>query len=433
MRKAWWPPPTRGADLPVNTIRPPGLATLSNRGAWLLRWRAGERKTVYLCALVLGASAFLLLIYAQIIWTLYNGRTSGHPPTFGDFFALWSYGKIASAHPAPELYDFAAIQARQVALGMDPSLYKPFPYPPTFIPFLLPLSLLPLAPAYLVFIAGTLALFVWAVAATCSRLPVCLIGAIVAPASVATIAMGQSGFLSAALVIAGVRLAGSRPVVAGLLIGLLSVKPQLGLLVPVAFLAAGYWTALGVAGATVAGLAVIATVAYGWAVWPAWVSMLPVYAERFDQKIALLHFKPTVMANLETVGVALPVAKVIQGLAAVAVAILVWRCFRRRHPGRLAAAALLVGTFLATPHAFIYDLPMVTAALALFIQARTDAGGSFTLTEVTILLLAFLFPALALLVAPSVPVSAAILLLLFGLILWRDGRRSRSVLDGQRG
>jgi hypothetical protein len=102
------------------------------------------------------------------------------------------------------------------------------------------------------------------------------------------------------------------------------------------------------------------------------------------------------------------------------VAILVWRCFRRRHPGRLAAAALLVGTFLATPHAFVYDLPMVAAALALFIEACTEAGATFSLFEVLILMLAFIFPALMLMSDLNLPVSTVPLMLLFGLILWRE-------------
>ena len=407
------------ADLPVNAVAPPVLTPASGRGAWLLRWRAGERKTFYLCALVLGSSAFVLLIYMQTIWAEFIGQIPGQPPPFGDFFALWSYAKIASAQPAAALYDFAGLHASQVALGMVPSAYNPFPYPPTFILYLWPLSLLPYEAAYLVWMLATLALFVWAVVATCSRLPLCVLGVIVAPAGIATIASGQSGFLAAALITAGVRLGGSRPLLAGLLIGLLSYKPQLGLLVPIAFVAAGFWTALGVACTTALALALVATLAFGWAVWPAWISMLSVYAGMFDRETVGLKFMPTVMANLRKAGVTLPVAKGVQAVVALAVAILVWRCFRR-HPGRLATAALLVGTFLATPHAFVYDLPMVTAALALFIAARTDAGSTLRLEEVLILILAFLFPVFMLKSGVNLPVSTVPLVLFFGLILWRE-------------
>ncbi len=403
----------------MNDTRQPVVAKASGRGAWLLRWRTGERKTVYLCALILGSSAFVLLIYVQKIWAEYVDQAPGHPAPFGDFFALWSYAKIVGAHPATELYDLATLHARQVALGMNPSDQNPFPYPPMFIVLLWPLGLLPLETAYLVWTAGTLALFVWAVVATCSRLPLCVLGVTVAPVSIATISSGQSGFLAAALITAGVRLAGNRPLLGGVLIGILTYKPQLGLLVPVALVSAGYWPAFRAACATALALAAVATLAFGWAVWPAWVSMLPAYAGMFDRQTVQLTIMPTVMANLLMAGVTLQVARGLQALVAVVVAILVWRCFRQ-NPGRLAAAALLVGTFLATPHAFVYDLPMTAAALALFVDTRTKTEASSSLTEVLIVVLAFLFPLPMMVNGFNAPVSTVPLALLFSLTLWRQ-------------
>jgi hypothetical protein len=412
--------------MPVNAAPPPTLTKSSNRGAWLLQWRADQRKTIYLCALVLGTCAFFSLFYVQVMWDDYKGRSPGQISPFGDFIALWSYGKIASAHPVSELYDLATLHARQVALGMAPGAEAPFPYPPTFILLLCPLRLLPYEAAYLALMVGTLALFARAVWGTCSRLPLCVFGVIVAPASTVNIFYGQSGFLAAALIIAGVRLAGSRPIVGGFLIGLLSYKPQLGFLVPIALASAGLWPAFGVACATVVGLALVATLAFGWAVWPAWVSMLPAYADWYDHRPAVLQIMPTVMGNLRMAGVALPMARGIQMLVTIAVVVLVARCFRRnprgRNPGRLATAALLVGTILATPHAFFYELPMVMTAVALFIEARLEVSSIFSGAEVLILVLAVMFPALMMVNGLNVPVSAVPLVLLFGLIVRQHGR-----------
>jgi hypothetical protein len=417
--------------MPVNAVPLPALTKSSSRGAWLLQWRADQRKTIYLCALVLGSCAFFLLIYLLKMWGEYKGQTPGHPPRFIDFFALWSYANIAGVHPVAELYDFAILHARQLALGMDPSDQAPFPYPPTFVLLLWPLPLLPYEAAYLVLMVGTLALFVWAVWGTCSRLPLCMLGVILAPASTLTIYSGQSGFLAAALIIAGVRLAGSRPILGGFLIGLLSYKPQLGFLVPIALASAGLWPAFGAACATVAGLVLLATLAFGWAVWPAWVSMLPAYADWFDHRPEVLKYMPTVMGNLRMAGVSLPMARGAQLLVTIAVAVLVARCFRRnpgrRNPGRLATAALLVGTILATPHAFFYELPMVVAAVALFIKARLELSPTFSLAEVLILVLAVMFPVLMLVPSLNLPISAVPLALLFGLIVRQQGRSAGDV------
>jgi hypothetical protein len=361
----------------------------------------------------------MFAIYIEKIWLDYKHDASGRQPPFSDFFALWSYAKILRTNPANDLYDFAILHARQVDLGMLPSDRNPFPYPPIFFLFLWPLSVLPYAVTYLLWISATLALFVWAVAATCSRLPLCLAGVIVAPASIAAISAGQSGFLAGALTIGGIRLAGSRPIVAGLLIGLLSYKPQLALLMPIALVAGRLWTAFGVACLTVAALALGATRLFGWDIWSDWIAILPAYADMFDHGKVDLRFVPTVIGNLRLLGVPLPIAEIVQTAVAIPVIVLVWRCFRRE-AGRLAAASLLVGTFLVTPHAFVYDMPMVTAAIALFIEARREAGKVFTIWEILILLLTFIFPGLMLAAGLHIPVSCIPLLLFFGLIVWRQ-------------
>jgi hypothetical protein len=378
---------------------------------------------------ILGSCALVLMIYGLKIWTEYNGQTPDHVPEFGHFLALWSYGKVLAGHPVADLYHQDRLHALQVALGMPPAAFNPFPYPPTSIPLFRALALLPYGIAYLVWTLGTLALFVWAVAATCSRLAVCLIGVIVAPVTVGCIASGQISFLAAALLTAGVRLAGSRPILGGVLIGLLAYKPQLAILVPVALAAAGYRRAFAAACVTVAVLASGVTMAYGASVWTDWMAMLPAYASVFDHDQVHASLKPTIMANLQLAGVPLDIAEVIQGLASVAVAILVWLCFRR-DPGRLAAAALLVGTVLATPHALIYDLPIVAAAMALLIQERMLTRPVFSLGEIAILIFGFTFPLPVLMKIGqfALPVSAVPLLLLFGLILrdakaaWSKGR-----------
>jgi hypothetical protein len=402
---------------------PPCVPPRSPAG-WLLRWEPHAPKTVCLCASVLAVCAFCLTDIIRAQFHDLAGPALARSAAFGDFFALWSYARIARAHPVVELYNFAALQARQVALGMDPTRPNPFPYPPTFMAMLWPLGQLPYVAAYFVWIGGTMALFVWAVMATCSRLPLCVAAAIAAPASIAEISAGQSGFLTGALMIAGLRLAGYRPVLGGMLIGLLGCKPQLGILVPVALAAAGFWRAFATACLVMTGTALIATLAFGWAVWSAWFAMLPAYAAMFDREASNLKFMPTVEANLRLAGVSPPIAFGVQAFAAAGVAVVLWHLFRR-HPGPLAVGALLVGTFLATPHAFIYDMPMLVGALALFIESRLKDRSAFTLAEILILLAGMLFP-LLILAGVTVPVSTVPLLLLFGLIAWHAGHTAIS-------
>ena len=80
---------------------------------------------------------------------------------------------------------------------------------------------------------------------------------------------GQNGFLTAALLGGALAILDRRPIVAGLLFGLLAYKPQFGLMIPLALVAGGYWRSFAAAVATVAFLAVAATIAFGPDVWRA--------------------------------------------------------------------------------------------------------------------------------------------------------------------
>ncbi len=77
---------------------------------------------------------------------------------------------------------------------------------------------------------------------------------------------------------------------------------------------------------------------------------------------------------------------------------------RRRRLARLsrkaratrAAALLVVGTYLATPHAFNYDMPMMTLALVWYFVERFRSEERFDVGEILALLLAFTMPFLML-------------------------------------
>ena len=80
---------------------------------------------------------------------------------------------------------------------------------------------------------------------------------------------GQSGFLTASLVGAALLALERRPVLAGVFIGCLTYKPQLGILFPVALVAARQWRAFASAAVTAALLAGLSIAAFGIGPWEA--------------------------------------------------------------------------------------------------------------------------------------------------------------------
>ncbi len=382
-----------------------------------LEWGINDKKMIILCFSIF-ISCYVLLILLIFV-ELYASKAAAHGTInqFSDFFALWSYQEITKTHPISDLYNSITLHVQQLAMGMDDKRDAPFPYPPIFLIITWPLGVLPYYYSYFFWIAGTLALFAYAVFKTCSRSPFIVGCAIVAPVSMVNIFAGQSGFLSGALLTAGIRLAATRPVISGILLGTLSFKPQLGLLAPLALAAAGLWRTFAAACATGVALAIIATMMFGADVWSDWIANLPRYSEWFDQ-VDKLRARATVLDNLHMLGVSMTLAETIQALVAAVVAALIWLSFRRGSTP-LANAALLTGVFLVTPHAFVYDTPMVVASMALFIEARRQTSSVFSLGEISILLASFLYPLLIqgtqLLFPATLP-----LILLFGMIINED-------------
>lgn len=363
-------------------------------------WRFTDVKTRVLIGLLVALSttiaAFIYMSLAMVMW---HGKL--YP---NDFFALWSWSKLIHQATYPlEIYNPAVVSA--FLHGVDHSFTGayPFAYPPSFLLVIWPLALLPRAFSYVLWVTVTLAAYVLASwdRRFARHIPII---ALVAPISVLVVVAGQNGFLTAALMLAGWRLIPSRPILGGVLLGLLSFKPQLGVLIPVALIAAGLWRPF-VAAATTVLLSVLASAAaFGWAMWSAWLHALLGLSYYVEGNARLDHVMVTVAGSLRLMGMGPNPSYAAQIIATIAVALLVWRCFRRRF-GRMSVAVLLVATFFATPYAFFYDLPIVTNAVLLLMLDRYSSDQGFTTGEVAVLVAGLVFPLLMIATTAPLPIS----------------------------
>src|SRR5262249_24072486 len=142
----------------------------------------------------------------------------------------------------------------------------PWVYPPTFLLLLLPFGLLPPLASLAAFLtSGFVALIAALRLHAAGGLPygILLFTIVLCPAVPFNVMTGQNAFFTAALLLAGFGILGGRPVLAGALLGFLSVKPQLWLMVPVALLAAREWRALAAAAATALLLALLTLPVFG--------------------------------------------------------------------------------------------------------------------------------------------------------------------------
>jgi hypothetical protein len=308
-------------------------------------------------------------------------------------------------------------ELHQFQLTLEPALHQtfPFPYPPDYLFAIWPLSFLSYGAAYLVWDGVTLPLFLWSVFGTRVRTAMVWF-VLLAPTTVITLIQGQNGLLTSALIVGGMRLMGARPIVGGVLLGLATIKPQLGILVPLALLGAGYWRTLAAASVTAALLAIASGAVFGWTLWLDWAAGLAGHAAYLDVSVGN-YLKPGVMANLVLFGVPVPTAHAIQAGIAVVVAAIVVLCFRRG-PTDLSIAVLQAGTFLAMPYVFRYDMPMLANAILLMVTDRRRRGQTVNPIEAGILVLGLLAPAITTLTTRFFYVSGLSLLSLFGLAVW---------------
>jgi len=304
---------------------------------------------------------------AALVWMLRD-----HPSLNSDFMAFWSFPRFAASHPIGQIYNAAALQAFQKSLYPGFGSFYPYLYPPTF---LLPswwLKFLAFGPAQILWTLTGLALFTLAALAFFPRHRwLVLIALLASPASLLNGVTGETAYFTSALLFSGFAALPKRPALAGIFFGLLTLKPQLGVLIPILLLARGDWAAIITACLTAAALIALSCLIFPPGLWQLWFHTLPVYQTQYFSSHGLnLNIIVTPAANLVAIGIAPAIAWMVQLAFSIVTAVLVFLTARRA-PYPLAIAALLTGSFLAVPHAYAYDSITLTAAMALCLTAKT--------------------------------------------------------------
>lgn len=238
-----------------------------------------------------------------------------------------------------------------------PYAYSPLPFgsPPTALLFLQPLKLLPFWPGYVAWDAVSLVLFVW----LGSRLygPKAALLGMFSPAIVTALIAGQVTLLVGALVFAAFL---SEPILCGALLGLaVCLKPQMLFLAPLLFLFAREMKPLVAFCATVAGVALVTTIACGLSIWSDWLAgmqnLLAVARHR-----GALNLTISPMSYHPRLGL-LSVPLSIYGL---------YVC--RKLPNSHRAAAVVAASLFAAPYAMVYDLAPLAVFAAVPILRSSD-------------------------------------------------------------
>jgi alpha-1,2-mannosyltransferase len=324
-----------------------------------------QRFYTYLCMLfafflLLGGYAYLIVggcaILAKPTATPALLDLTGRP-VGADFIAYWAASRVAATGAPASVYDLQRLYVvERATIGADlrPMLWN---YPPTFLLLILPLSLLPYLAALAVWLALTITAYLWVMQRLAPH-PLTPWLALALPGAVNNFLYAQNGFLSTGIMGGGLLLLDRRPFTGGLLLGLLTYKPQLAVLIPVALVAGRYWRALAGAAVSAAVLALASLAVFGLDTWIAFYQHLPVAANLLNRG-HLWGKMPTVFSAARLFGIGEAASQGLQGVAALAAAIAVIWVWRRKTPLAWRGSVLVLGTFLAVPYAFEYDLAIL--------------------------------------------------------------------------
>jgi hypothetical protein len=324
-------------------------------------------------------AAAAIAYFATISWVDPIPRDGTTLVVGRDFLNYWMYGRVAGTPDPGRFYDLATYNGELAALVGPGYLGQNLPNPPSFMLLAWPFARLTYLPALLcwtTFGVGTFAL----IASRHIRDRQLLIALAFSPAAVMCLISGQSSFLTAALLITIFEWLDRKPIGAGLLIGLLTLKPQLGLLLPVMLVASGRWRVLFVA--VIATLAIVVATAalYGPQVWIDYaLKAMPTQGLVLaDPAMLIAPFMPTIFMTARVAGASYGLAMAVQAVfAALAIGAVFW-AFRSRKEAdpHLLTALFLACSIFAPPYFASYDvLTLTLVALMLLAAGKLDEPG----------------------------------------------------------
>jgi alpha-1,2-mannosyltransferase len=320
------------------------------------------------------------LVLALCLWSIYvwnisaTGLRDRHGLLKGtDFVHLYTLGSLAFTHRGADLYDMHAQTALvQRIQGVPDIVYLPL-YPPQVSVFFSPLARFSYGWALVIWLTVTAAIYAYccyAVWRVCPNLRsdkfTIFILAAAYPAFFHLVLWGQTSALAlACFTLAYFALRTENYLLAGIALGTLAFKPQLGLAAAILFVGMRNWTLIAGAILSAAAQFVLAWLYFGLAPLRQWLRML----RNVPKVLALLEPRPYQTHSLRAFwGMLVPsptVALLLYIVSAVFVlALLIW-CWRSQLSLGVRYSALLVGTALVAPHLTVYDLVILAPAFLL--------------------------------------------------------------------
>jgi hypothetical protein len=336
---------------------------------------------------------------------------TGHPLAT-DFIAFWGAGKFVLQSHAADAYNWElhkSVTSAESGAVFDG--YFSWQYPPTFLLVTAAMALLSYPAALVSWMATGMTLFAASIRLM-GGTRLAILAALAWPPVLWNTAVGQNGFITAALLGAAIASIEKRPALAGLCFGLLTYKPQFGLIIPIALIAGGYWRVIGWAALSAVAMIALSIAVFGIDIWSVFfdtaakINGIILVNGRADfSKLQSLY------GFVRALGGSWEIAWIAHGMLIVVLSAFIIWVWRSKAAFDVKAAALATATILASPYAFIYDF--VALAIPLVFLGKTG----FSAKEGAVVIAAGILVGMG----PSQHVASAFIsaLLVLGLVIGR--------------
>ncbi len=357
---------------------------------------------VCLVRIALVAIPFGLYGWAIVVATGcgYNGKIGpAYNALGGDWVIFYTAARAWHDGVLPHVYDqvwLARTMNRTYGYWLlDPMPYPAFHYPPTWLLFLAPFSLLPMVAAFAASQVLSFAALLLALGKAYGRglqFWMSSVSLLLSPAASNNVVSGQNGFVVCALFVAGFPLLETQPWLAGAFLGLASFKPQICLMIPFALLGARNWRAMGGAALSAAALGLLSLAVFGADIWRVWLELM--LHPRHDVAYTGIDWgrlwDESVFTCAQLLGASKQAANLAQAAATLGAGACVYFSFRRPLTLDLRFAVFLAATVVGAPHVSPYD--MILLSLAATILVWNSFEGEFRPLALALPMLAWLAP-----------------------------------------
>ena len=333
-----------------------------------LPWLTPERARLYA---VTAALAFFGTM-AGLLAALNGGFDQSGLPFGMDYASFWAASRLVWAGNGADVYVQALHKLAQLPI-VPAAEYEAFYYPPPYLLLCVPLAALPFFASLAAFMGVTGLAYATALRQAV-RSPFVIPAALAFAPVMLNLIAGQNAMITAAIIGTGLTLMDRRPRLAGLILGLMVIKPHLALAVPVALVLSGRWTVLVCAGLSAAALMGISTVVFGFEVWPGFLHAAETGRQTLEHGLVPFSRFQSAFAVARSLGAGIGLAYGVHALSvAAALAALVWVRVRRVAPAVERSVIVLAGLLL-TPFVLDYDYVVLAFPLVWLLTAWSEQG-----------------------------------------------------------